>query len=898
MTPRRGLPLIAAVAMMVSAATAQDIKYEKYVLPNGMTIILHEDHSLPVATVNLWYHVGSKDENPHRSGFAHLFEHLMFMGTKRAPTGDFDKIMESGGGNNNASTTQDRTNFYDYGPSTLLPTLLWLEADRLEDLGRMMDQKKLDLQREVVKNERRENFENAPYGSVALKIDEAMYPDNHPYHIDTIGLPEDIDAATVKDVKDFFATFYVPNNATMVVAGDFEPKLVKPLIDKLFGTLPRMNDPIHKTAPEPALHEVKRLTLVDKVPQARTYIVWHSPAMYKPGDGELDLLAGVLSDGFASRLYQRLVVKDQLASDVVAEQDSQYLSSMFMIVATAKEGVSLDKVEAAIDDEVSKILATGPTQDELAREKSKYEFGSLSRLQDLADVADRMNQYDFFLGEPNSFKWDLERHTKPVPAEVQSWGKRVLDPNARLILRVVPESEKLGQNPRDQRPKITADKGFKLPTPTEFTLSNGLKGLYISRPELPLMSVAMMFKGGATSDTAAKSGLASLTAEMLDQGAGNLDAEAFSKAMDSLGASFGAGAGQTSLTVSLSSIAANFDKALPLFADAIIRPRFAQPDFERERSNRLDELAQEADDPEAVARIVAMREFFGPSHPYGRNPSGTEETVKVLTVADLKQEHDQILRPDNATLFVSGSLPLDQVKASLERQFGGWHAAEGKPVAAVPVPPPANRALRVLIVDKPQAVQTVIRFVFPGEPYASPNRVAIEAISTLLGGTFTSRLNANLREAKGYTYGASARSVFENALGYVTAASSVRADVTGASVQEFLNEFANLRTGDIKDEEALKARASMRTDTIASLESVGGLVGTLEALHVHGQTMDDLARELLSYSEITAAKLNPLAKQSVSLDNAVLVLVGDKDLILKQIAGLKLPKPDIVSGMK
>src|SRR5579862_888570 len=272
----RAILVPALLTALVSSATAQVVKYEKYLLPNGMTVILHEDHALPIATVNIWYHVGSRDEPPHRSGFAHLFEHLMFMGTKRAPKSDFDNIMEAGGGDNNASTTQDRTNFYDFGPSSLLPTLLWLEADRLEDLGKAMDQKKLDLQREVVKNERRENVENAPYGYVPLRIDAAMYPESHPYHIDTIGLPEDIDAATVKDVQDFFATYYLPNNATMVIAGDFDPSAIKPIVDKYFGTLPRGNDPIRKTAPDPTLNGVKRLTMVDTVAQSRTYMVWHS----------------------------------------------------------------------------------------------------------------------------------------------------------------------------------------------------------------------------------------------------------------------------------------------------------------------------------------------------------------------------------------------------------------------------------------------------------------------------------------------------------------------------------------------------------------------------------------------------------------------------------------------
>jgi zinc protease len=884
------------IAAAVALVSAQDIKYEKYMLPNGMTVILHEDHALPVATVNIWYHVGSKDEPPKRSGFAHLFEHLMFMGTKRAPASEFDQIMEAGGGNNNASTTTDRTNYYDFGPSALLPTLLWLEADRLEDLGRMMDQKKLDLQREVVKNERRQNFENTPYGLTSLKIAEAMYPEGHPYRIDTIGLPEDLDAATAQDVKDFFATYYTPGNASMVVAGDFDPKVIKPLISSLFGTLPRVNDPIHKSAAQPVLTEVKRLTLVDRVPQARTYMVWHSPAYYKPGDAEMDLAGAILSDGFASRLYRQLVVADQLASDASAFQSSAYLGSLFYVVATAKEGVSLDKLEAAIDDELAKFVKSGPTADELSRQKKKYEFSALNRLQSLSDLADRLNEYDFFRGEPNSFKWDLERHTKLSAAEVQGWAKKILDPNARLILRVVPQGEKSEVNPRDVKPTLGTDKDFALPTPTELTLANGSKLLYFHRPELPLMSISAMFVAGAASDPAAKAGLASMTTEMLSQGAGNLKADPFNQALDALGANFSASAGQLSTTVDLSVTAANFQPALSLFANSIIRYRTDADAWERQKGLRLDALAQEAEDPESVARAVAMREFFGPSHPYGRSVDGTPATIKGLTLDDLRQEHQAIFQPHNMTLFGGGSLPPEEVKRLLDKEFAGWQPS-GAPAKNQPTPEPANKAFRVLIVDRPGSVQTVIRFVFPGVAYSSPNRLGLDALGTVLGGTFTSRLMANLREDKGYTYGASARAVFDPGVGYLLAASPVRADVTGASLSEFLKEFEKLRGGDVQDVEALKARLSIRTGTISSMESLGGLIGTAESLYLRGRTMADLSRDLASMGTLNAAAINPLARAALNLDKAVVILVGDKEQILKQLEGQKLPKPEVVPGL-
>ncbi len=886
----------AALLPLALCALAQDVKYEKYTLMNGMTVILHEDHTLPVATVNTWYHVGSKDEMARRTGFAHLFEHLMFMGTERVPTGMFDKIMEAGGGNNNASTSADRTNYYDFGPSSQLPTLLWLEADRLEDFGRAMNQKKLDLQREVVKNERRENFENAPYGKVPLAMYAAMYPEAHPYHLATIGLPEDLDAATVKDVQDFFASYYVPNNATMVVAGDFDPKAIKPLIAKLFGTLPRADDPTHKVAPEPALHEIKRMTLTDKVPLARTHMVWHSPAWYKPGDGEMDLFANLLSTGFSSRLYQRLVVKDQLASDVAAYQQSQYLGSLFVIQATAKEGVSLDKLEATIDDEVGKLLKTGPGVDELSRVKARWQFDAVNGLQSLADIADRLNQYDFYLGKPNSFRWDLDRHLKATPLGIQTWGLKVLDPKARLILRVIPQQEKPAVNPRDQQPAPLAEKDFMLPTPTELKLANGIKLIYFHRPELPLMNLSIQFSAGAAGDPAEKSGLASMTAAMLDQGAGDLDADAFNKALDALGAQFSASAGRLTSSVDLEVTSGNFEKALPLVADSIIRYRLDPKAWEREKGLRLDELAQAADDPDTIAQEVALREFFGAGHAYGRNPSGRQATVKNITLDDVRSEHQAIYQPKLATFFGAGSLPVAQVKALLDKQFAQWQPSGG-PLATPPMTPPANQGLRVVIVDRPDAAQTVIRFVFPGVPYSDPNRLALSGLSTILGGTFTSRLNANLREDKGFTYGAGTRLASDPAVGYLTAVSPVRADVTGASLKEFLSEFKKIRTGDIQEAEALKARTSLRTDVITSAGSLGGLVGLAELLFLNGQSFAEYTAEARKLASLSAAQMNPLANNAIQLERAVLVLVGDKTQILKQIEGLGLAKPEIVSGL-
>jgi len=882
--------LFGAFVALSCGAVAQQVNVEKYTLPNGMTVILHTDHSLPIATVNIWYHVGSKDEPDRRSGFAHLFEHLMFMGTTKVPNGQFDKIMEGGGGNNNASTAEDRTNYFSIGPASLLPTLLWLDADRLEDLGNAMDQKKVDLQRDVVKNERRQNTENTPYGQAYEAINALMFPKGHPYDHSVIGSMDDLDNASVKDVQNFFATYYVPNNASLVVAGDFDPKVIKPLISKLFGTLPRRNDPVHRTAPNPVLSGIKRLTMVDKVEVPKTIMVWHSPAAYKAGDAEMQLAGAVLSDGLTSRLYQRLVVKDKVASEVGAFQEQRILGSLFYIDATASEGTSLSKLEKAIDETIAEFTKNGPKPEELQRTVAKIEYGAVTGLQSLGNVADKLNEYEFYLGNPNSFQKVLDTYRHATPASVRAVAANTLTPNRRLILRVVPQGEAVATNPRDKQPTIGAEKAFAPAPPVLFTLSNGIKVQYFNRPELPLMSVELALSGGSALDPQAKLGRAEMTADMLDEGAGKLGASDFQNALDQIGASFSADADTLTTSASISALSTKFDAAMSLYADAVLRPKFDATEFARLKRTTVAGLTQEKDDADAVARKVASREYFGATHPYGRPTSGTATTVQALQIADLKSAHSVVFRPQNAKFFVAGSLPLAQVKASLEKSFGSWKTS-GTRIGLPATPPPATQALRVVIVNKPGAVQTVVRFVMPAPKYASPDREKLLSLGTILGGSFTSRLNQNLREAKGYTYGAGSRFGMGPTIGTVVASADVRTDVTGASLKEFLSEFAKIGTGDITDAEAAKAAATRRSDLVSALGTLPGLLGLAETYDLNGRSFKEVANDIKAMTGLKASDLNGVAGSALPLSKGLLVLVGDKAQILKQLEGLGLPTP-------
>jgi zinc protease len=451
------LALSAALGLVSTAAQADvAIPFTRTSLPNGMVVILHEDHAVPTVVVNVSYNVGSRFEVTRRTGFAHLFEHLMFMGTRRAPTKAFDAWMEAAGGWNNAWTSQDRTDYYDVGPPTALDLLLWLEADRLRDLGPLMTLEKLDAQREVVRNERRQTSENTPYGKVELRLPELMYGKDHPYHHPVIGSHADLEAATVSDVKEFFAKHYDPANASIVVAGDFDPKHATELVSRWFGSIPSRGPSADPGAPgfadtKTTLTSVVRETIEDDVELPKVVMAWQSPKHFGPGDAELDLLATALATGKASRLYKALVYEQKLAQTVGAVQESSVLGSRFAVDVIARPGVSLDKLEAAIDKELEKVRKAPLADEELERAKNLIETSFVVRLEGVRERASLLNMYQAEVKDPGFATKDLERYRRATKDQIRAAADAYVVPNARVVLRVVPKPKKI--EPTDKATK-------------------------------------------------------------------------------------------------------------------------------------------------------------------------------------------------------------------------------------------------------------------------------------------------------------------------------------------------------------------------------------------------------------------------------------------------------------
>ncbi len=885
--------LLLLIVIATATAAAVEVEYELYTLPNGLTVILHEDHNLPQVSVNTWFYVGSKDDPPGRSGFAHLFEHLMFMGSMRVPGSGYDDLMEAGGGANNASTGSDRTNYLVWGPSSLLPTLLWLDADRLDGLGQAMTQEKLDLQRDVVLNERRENYENSPYAKAYLIIPKAIYPADHPYHESGIGEPEDLEAATLDDVTGFFDTFYVPGNASLVVAGDFDSVQVKEIIGATFGAVSVRPMPEHRTAPPVALTKEIRRVDSDRVESPRLYLVWPSPAIYAPGDAEMDLVAGILADGPSSRLHQRLVMDERVARSVEAYQASEGLGSLFHIEVTATEGGDLEQIKRAVLEVMEEFKTSGPTAAELQRVKAAQEAYFLRSMENLIHRADSLNEYRYYFGEPDSFQRDLERWTLASAEDVQGWAQKVFT-DGRLDLRILPEDASVEDADLDKRPEAFPVAAYSPPVPDSFTLDNGVEVALVSRPGSGLFSGALVVDGGERLVSADRAGLASLTATLLTSGAGGRSASEYADAVASLGGDVRTSVSWHDLIINVRGLTSRLDSTLDLFADAVLRPNFAIDDFQRERDLAIEGIRATAQNPNAVAFLTGRSMVYGADDPRGRPSSGVESTVAAIEIDDIRAIHPKLVAPQSAQFVFVGDVDVATLKTALEKRFGNW--SEGGDSAPTTPAGLTENTGRMAMVDRPGAPQTVIYLMRPVPgPADSVDRATRSCVNSLFGSTFTSRLMRNLREEHGYTYGAASRFYQRGDQYELFAYSAVQGEVTGAALAEFKKEFDRLASGDISSEELQKSLKTVRYDLTNTAESTSSMASTLVSLASDGRPLDDVATAFASLEEVDLEGSNALARSGLfDWDTLSIMLVGDAETVIPQLEEFGFPAPEIV----
>jgi len=889
-----------------AATAAPKVAFEKHVLPNGLQLILHVDRKLPIVHVNQWFHVGSKNEVPGRTGFAHLFEHLMFQGSTHVP-GEYFSLIEKMGANIreggvNGTTSSDRTNYFATVPSANLETLLWVESDRLATLLDETDQKKLDNQRDVVKNERRQGVDDPPYGRAYELLVTNFAPAGHPYSWPGIGSMEDLTAASLDDVKAFFRRYYTPNNLSLVIAGDFDPAEAKRLVEKYFGGL----------APGPALDRPRRwlpvldgerlVEVSDRVPAARTYVAYIAPEYFGADEAAMQITARILGDGLSSRLEKALIYDKPLASEVNVGYDAQEIAGGFVVVATAREGVSLPDLEQVITRELHLLARTGPTQAELDRARTKQEFqfiSGLERIGGFGGKADLLNQYNTFLGDPGKFDADLGRYRALTVADVRNAAQRWLATPNRLIVRFHPEAS--GRVPattldRTKQPAFGTDRPFVAPTVQTARLENGLEIYVVERDDLPKVAVSFATRAGAIADPAGAPGTAAMVMRTIDLGTKTRSALAIESALGDLGVTLEGGVQREISAVGFEVLTRNLTPAFAIFADVVQHPVFPASEVEREKQRQIDGLLQGEKDPGTIAARLRGILAFGVDHPYGWPAQGFARTVEALSRQQLADFHAARFRPASSAIVFVGQVSLKDATALARQHFGGWTGAAA-PAVSLPAPKPAP-AGRLYVYDRQDAAQTVIMQFQP-----APKRAIADYTPLLMadavwgGGGFGTRLNLNLREDKGYSYGVFSNLVLMREAGIWYASGPVQTDKTSEAVAEFEKELEAIAGGKpISEDEFASAKQTKVRGFAQTFESYSRVGDQIERLWALGLPMSELQGEYDEAAKATLAAAMAAAKLHVRPERASMILVGDRAKIEPKVRDLKVGEIVVVDA--
>ena len=910
-------PFVLAAPAAAADPTLPQVPFDKYTLPNGLDVILVQDRRLPTVTVNIWYHVGPANEAPGLTGFAHLFEHMMFAATRHVPRGLADKLLEGAGAtDSNGSTDFDRTNYFDTVPSNQLALALWAHSDRMGYLLDVLDQTALSNQQDVVRNERRQSVENRPYGIVEEALNHQLFPKTHPYYASVMGTHADIQSAKLGDIRDFFTLYYGPNNASLVIAGDFDKASARALVAKYFGTFKR-SAPVAKPAVvTPPITAERRATVADRIELPRVYMGWLTSPAYTPGDAELGVAAQILGGGKSSRLYKHLVYDKQIAQDVNASQNSNALTSMFTITVTARPGHTGAEIEAAIDAELHAMLADGVTDKEVERARNTIETALLTSVEKLggAGLANQMNQYNQYTGDPGYLGKDISHYRAVTAADVRRVIKAQLQDSARAVVTAVagtpdlgpevatpappPASDKPGKAAginreeawRKQVPKAGPAPKIDLPGGTSFTLANGLTVIHHYNPALPIISAELVLRSGEDANPIDKSGLASYTAHLLEEGTATRSAPQVADDIAQLGAFFATASAPDSSRASLLSLKANFPKALDVLADVVLHPAFPEAEVERQRASRLGELSQQREVAQAVASVAAAGALYGAAHPFGYGELGTEAAIKTTTRADLQAFWRAHYVPNNAALVVSGDISEAELKALAEARFGAWQRAD---LHAAALPAPAPTAARLVLVNKPDAPQTALRVTIMGPERKSPDFAPLQVMNAALGGLFTSRINTNLREEKGYSYGVYSGVQYHRGPGPFAISGNVRTDVTGPSIVEIFKEVAAMRAKPLPPAELANARNSQVLSLPGLFDTNRSVGASLANTFIYDLPLDYYRTLPARFAGVDAAQVQAMMVKYLVPEKLVVVAVGDQGKIAPQLAPLKLAPVEV-----
>jgi len=905
------------------------ISYEKFTMPNGLQVILHQDHSDPVISYAIMYHVGSSRETPGRTGFAHLFEHLLFSGSENVPNGVFDKVIENAGGSNNGFTSRDVTAYFESFPKNALEKILWLESDRMGFFINSVTPRNLAIQQNVVQNEKRQGEDNSPYGFTNYVISKNLYPASHPYNWEVIGEMEDLANASVDDVRGFYENFYGPNNATLVLAGDFEPGSVKLLLDKYFGEVKPRGQVPARTAMPVTLNESIRLFHEDNfanVPEIN--LVWPVPENYTKDSYALNFLAEILASGKKAPMYKVLVKEKQLTSRVSAYNGAEELAGEFAVSATANEGKTLKEIEEAINEAFTRFETEGFTDREVERIKATMEKGFYQGLNSVLNKSIQMASYNTFLNDPGYVGKDIENIKAVTREDIMRVYEKYIKGRPHIVTSFVPKGqpEMMAENSvravvneeditkasqvaiddiletavektasaidRTKEPPAGPEPEVRVPEVWRATLKNGISVFGTENRELPLVSMSVVIAGGALADDIAMPGVASMVAAVLPQGTSNKTPEELEEEIQLLGSSVYMRASGEEIVFSSSSLSRNFGKTVSLMKEMLLEPRWDTAEFRMAQSRTRNALIQSEARPTSVASDRFMKLVYGPGHIFGYDIRGTKESIERITPDILKDFYERNFSPSVTSVYVAGNVSKDEVLEALRPLEAEWQGGE---VAfksyELPVAPDKSQ---IYFVDIPGSRQSVVYAGYLALTRDNPDYVKADFANYRMGGAFTSILNQILREQKGFTYGA--RSTFremKNPAPFIIS-TSVRSDATLETMEIITGELRKYREG-ISEEELQFIRNSMIRSNALRFETNDAMADMLLYIGKYGFSDDWVKKEEDVMRNMTVEDHKAITQKYFDPDRMFWVVVGDAATQMKQLESVGFGKPVPVS---
>jgi zinc protease len=928
---RISIIFVAVMMILMSSCSGEkknklSIPFEKYKLENGLTVVLHQDKSDPIVAVAIQYHVGSNREVKGRTGFAHLFEHMMFQQSENVAQGEFFKKIQNAGGTLNGGTDYDGTVYYEVVPKNAVEMVLWLESDRLGYLSNTVTQKAFAMQQNVVQNEKRQSMDNRPYGFTSYLINKNLYPESHPYNWQVIGEMADLKNATVADVKGFHKKFYVPNNSTLVVAGDYDPQTIKGLIEKYFGEIPKGDEVKALQAMPVTLNEKKRLFHEDNfatMPQIT--LTWPTLQQFTKDAYALEYLGQLLSVGKKAPLYKVLVEDKKLTSRTTAYNNSLELAGEFAIQITANEGIGLTDIEKGIFESLAKFEKDGISDKDMERLKAKTETDFYQRINSILSKSFQLAFYNEYAGDPSFIETDLKNTLAVTKEDIMNVYKKYIKDKNYIVTSFVPKGkteliaensvnggileEKVndatenklpheGRNDSIVKTKTTLDRSKEPPLGPQPALSipavwttelvDGIKVFGIEQHELPLVEFSLRINGGQLQDQMNKVGEANLVAEMMMAGTKNKTPEQLEEAIDLLGSRISIRAGKEGIEISGSSLARNFQPTLDLVKEILLEPRWDVKEFDISKTKVLNNLKQRKADPNFLANLSFNKILYGMNHIFSIPTSGNEETVNAITLDDLKAYYEKSFSPSVASFHIAGDINQKETEQALSQLAASWKSKEVKIPEYKAADSPEKSS--IYFVDMPGAKQSVINIGYLALKRKDSDYYPAVVMNYKLGGSFNSILNLILRETKGFTYGARSSLNGTMALGPFLASSSVRSNTTLESLTIFRDEMAKYREGINKEDFDFTQNAILKANA-RRFETLGALLNMLKDISAYGLSVDYVKQEEAIVRAMTPESIKQLAIKYINPNKMVYVVVGDAATQMKPLKTLVFGDP-------